>query len=55
MKILILKTDVLITVVCDGKKLLIDNDNELFNKLIELTKEEIKELYEKDRFNSLLN
>lgn len=55
MNILISKTDNLITISNDGKKLLIDNNNELFNKLIELTKEKIKELYEKDRFNSLLN
>lgn len=55
MKILVSKTDNLINVVCDGKKLLIDKNNKLFNKLIKLTKEEIKELYRKDRFNSLLD
>jgi len=55
MKILISKTDDLITIICDGKRLLIDKNNELFNKLIELTKEEIKKIYEKDRFDSLLN
>lgn len=55
MKILISKSDILITVVCDGKKLLINKDNKLFERLINLSKDEIKVLYEKDRFNSLLN
>ena len=55
MKVLISKTDDLITIVADGKKLLIDKNNDLFNKLIKLTKEEIKELYKKDKFNSLLD
>ena len=55
MNILVSKTDDLITIVADGKKLLIDKNNELFNKLIKLPKEEIKELYRKDKFNSLLD
>ena len=55
MNILVSKTDDLITIVADGKKLLIDKNNDLFNKLIKLTKEEIKELYKKDKFNSLLD
>lgn len=55
MNILVSKTNDLITIVSDGKKLLIDRNNELFNKLIKLTKEEIKELYKKDKFNSLFN
>jgi hypothetical protein len=55
MKILISKTEELITISSNGKKLLIDKDNKLFVKLIDLSKEEIKVLYEKDRFNSLLN
>lgn len=55
MKILVSKTDDKITISNNGKKLLIDKNNELFNKLIKLTKEEIKELYKKDKFNSLLD
>ncbi|WP_179417145.1 hypothetical protein [Clostridium beijerinckii] len=55
MKILISKTEELITISLDGKKLLINKDNKLFNKLIILSKEEIKELYQKDKFNSLLD
>lgn len=55
MKILISKNNELITLSIDGKKLLINQDNKLFEKLINLSKDEIKELYKKDRFNSLLN
>lgn len=55
MKILVSKNDNLITIVCDGKKLLINIEHKLFDKLIDLSKEEIKELYEIDKFNSLLN
>jgi hypothetical protein len=55
MKILVSKTEELITICSNGKKLLINKDNKLFYKLNELTKEEIKELYQKDKFNSLLD
>lgn len=51
----------LITIVQDGKKLLIDKDNELFNKLMkdikDKSKDEAKEIIRKwyliDRFNYL--
>ena len=55
MKVLIAKTENLITISMDGKKLLINKENELFEKLILLSKDEIRQLYEKDKFNSLLN
>jgi hypothetical protein len=45
----------LITIMNNGNRLLIDKDHELFEKLVILSKDDIKKLYEKDRFNSLLN
>ena len=55
MNILVSIKDDLITISNNGMKLLIEKDNKLFEKLINLSKDEIKELYEKDRFDSLLN
>jgi hypothetical protein len=55
MNILISIKEDLITIMNDGNRLLIDKNHELFEKLINLSKDDIKKLYEKDRFNSLLN
>lgn len=55
MKILVSKKEDLITISADGKKLLINKDNKLFEQLIKLPKEDIKIWYETNRFNSLLD
>lgn len=44
-KILITKNDTFIMISNDGKRLVIDEDNKLFNELKDKTKEEIKEWY----------
>ena len=55
MKILVSKTEDIITISCDGKKLIINKEHKLFEKLKDLPKKDIKELYQKDKFNSLLD
>jgi hypothetical protein len=44
-KILVCKNDNIITISQNGKKLIIDKENILFNQLENLSKEEIKEWY----------
>lgn len=54
MKILVSKREDLITISCNGNKLIIDKNNKLFELLISKTKDEIKIWYETDRFDNLL-
>jgi hypothetical protein len=55
MKILVVKKKDSIIISCDGKKLLIDENSKLYDKLKELPKEDIKIWYETNRFNNLLD
>jgi len=43
--ILVCKNDNAIIIVLDGKKLIIDKDNKLFEQLSKLNKEQIKDWY----------
>jgi len=55
MNILVAKRNDLITISAGSNRLLINKDNELFEKLNKLSKEEIKTWYEINRFNDLLD
>jgi len=55
MKILVVKKEGLITISSNGKKLFIDENSKLYDKLKELSKDDIKIWYETNRFNNLLD
>ena len=55
MKILVSKKTDTIVINCDGKKLIIKEDDELFEELKDFSKEEIRIWYKTDRFNKLLD
>jgi hypothetical protein len=48
MKILVAKNEDIIAISFNGRKLIIDKNNKLFNELINLSKEEIKKFYEEN-------
>lgn len=48
MNILVAKNENIITISFNGKKLIIDKNNKLFNELINLNKEQIKEWYKEN-------
>lgn len=48
MKILVAKNEDIITISCNGRKLIIDKNNKLFDELINLSKEDIKKFYEEN-------
>ena len=54
MKILVSKRKDIITISCDGKKLIINKDSEFFEELKDLSKKDIIIWYETDRFNKLV-
>lgn len=51
MKILVVKNEDNIIISKDGKRLIIDKNNELFNTLKPLSKEDIIKFYEGGEFN----